>query len=376
MAASYPGGIYSPRTKENRAGVVYDASKKTITYMEDVVFLDDEMVAVETELGTNPKRTSADVAERIKGLRSLADADADVIIIKLGKVGLGTNNPDNLLDVLGDTFIGDALNGVIIRKNGVIGEVMGLNSDVSDWNDLLIRVANAQIYLKENGNIGIGINNTNPGRQLELLHATSPTLSLKSTSLTGNSQIFFGDAGDDNIGRLVYNHTTDDFEFKLGSAKKVIFNMVDGRVGIMNATPTQILDIKAKTGFSEIGGHIIKLTNKTGGVSVKGNLVETSIANDDAIQLSSANSLEPIGVFLEAGVADGDEAWIVVGGIAEVRADAGGWVKGDWINSSAVVGRCEGGAHVPNPAKHMQEVGHALGDAAGNGLAKVVLHFN
>lgn len=48
--AIFPGGIYSPRTKENRAGAVYDANKKTITYVEDVVKLDDEVVAIETHL--------------------------------------------------------------------------------------------------------------------------------------------------------------------------------------------------------------------------------------------------------------------------------------------------------------------------------------
>lgn len=233
MAASYPGGLYSPRTKANRAGAVYDAGKTTITYAEDVIKLDEEVVAIETELGTDPKGTSTDVAAKIKGFKSQATADADAIQIKDGK-----------------------------------------------------------------------------------------------------------------------------------------------NVGIDTATPTQILSIKEKVGFTSIGGNIIKLTNKTGAPSVKGELVECSIAVDDAVQLSSANSLEPIGVFLESGVADGDEAWIVEGGIAEVKADGVGWVKGDWINSSAVGGRCEGSAHVPNPAKHMQEVGHALGDAAGNGLAKVVLHFN
>ena len=53
MAAAYPGGTYSPRTKENQAGVVYDASKKTTGYAEDIVKLDEEVVAIETELGTD-----------------------------------------------------------------------------------------------------------------------------------------------------------------------------------------------------------------------------------------------------------------------------------------------------------------------------------
>lgn len=47
----FPGEIYSPRTKENKSGVVYDEGKKTITFAEDVTKLDDEVVAIETKLG-------------------------------------------------------------------------------------------------------------------------------------------------------------------------------------------------------------------------------------------------------------------------------------------------------------------------------------
>lgn len=45
--ADFPGSIYSPRTKENKAGVVYDAEKKDIGYAEDVFKLDAEVVAIE-----------------------------------------------------------------------------------------------------------------------------------------------------------------------------------------------------------------------------------------------------------------------------------------------------------------------------------------
>lgn len=51
--ADYPGAIYSPRTKENKPGVVYTPAKKTIGYAEDVVKLDAEVVAIEERLGIN-----------------------------------------------------------------------------------------------------------------------------------------------------------------------------------------------------------------------------------------------------------------------------------------------------------------------------------
>lgn len=47
---SFPSSIYSPRAKENRNGVVYDATKKSVIFKEDISKLDDEVVATETEL--------------------------------------------------------------------------------------------------------------------------------------------------------------------------------------------------------------------------------------------------------------------------------------------------------------------------------------
>jgi len=64
--ATFPGSVYSPRTKENKSGVVYTPAKKTIGYAEDVSLLDAEVVAVETALGTDPEGSDADVKTRIE----------------------------------------------------------------------------------------------------------------------------------------------------------------------------------------------------------------------------------------------------------------------------------------------------------------------
>ncbi len=48
--ATFPGGVYSPRTRENKSGVEYDPGKKTVTFVEDINKLDDEVVAIETFL--------------------------------------------------------------------------------------------------------------------------------------------------------------------------------------------------------------------------------------------------------------------------------------------------------------------------------------
>lgn len=66
--ADYPDSIYSPRTKANRSGVVYDDTKQTVIFAEDIVNDDDEIVAIETELGANPRGSYASVAAYLAAL--------------------------------------------------------------------------------------------------------------------------------------------------------------------------------------------------------------------------------------------------------------------------------------------------------------------
>jgi len=35
--ADYPDSVYSPRTKENRSGVSYDSTKKSVIFAEDIL---------------------------------------------------------------------------------------------------------------------------------------------------------------------------------------------------------------------------------------------------------------------------------------------------------------------------------------------------
>jgi len=68
--SDYPNGVYSPRTKANKLGVVYDETKSTQLFAEDITKLDDEVVAIETELGENPKGIYATVAANLVALWS------------------------------------------------------------------------------------------------------------------------------------------------------------------------------------------------------------------------------------------------------------------------------------------------------------------
>jgi len=66
--ASYPSSVYTARVIENRSGVVYESSKKTVLFAEDVSKLNDEVNAIETELGISPKGSYADVVARLSAI--------------------------------------------------------------------------------------------------------------------------------------------------------------------------------------------------------------------------------------------------------------------------------------------------------------------
>jgi len=188
---AFPAAVYEPRTKENKAGIVYDEVKTEIGYAEDVTKLDDEVVAIETELGTNPKGTSADVAERIKGIKSLADADADVIIIKAGDIGIGETVPQSNLHISGGyathgigqnvaVFEDSGANYPAIIFAGVAGIHGGLRIENGDGFSFYTaangvfgasNVYKNVLRLLENGNIGIGV--VDPHSKLEVAGAIS-----------------------------------------------------------------------------------------------------------------------------------------------------------------------------------------------------------
>lgn len=63
--SQYPNAVYQPRTKLNKEGVEYNPDLPRVGFAEDVVNLDDEVVAIENELGPNPKGEYENVAERL-----------------------------------------------------------------------------------------------------------------------------------------------------------------------------------------------------------------------------------------------------------------------------------------------------------------------
>jgi hypothetical protein len=142
--------------------------------------------------------------------------------------------------------------------------------------------------------------------------------------------------------------------------------------------------ISPKVKFTVDGGLAVKLTNKSGSTSTKGYCVKTSSTTSNAVTLSLVDIPDCIGVFYESDVADGQEAWVVVSGIADVY-------YGTSTTMGHVARTLEGTDAYSNPGyaisqalftppfavdKHFMEIGHLLETRSGAGLAKTVLHFN
>lgn len=73
----------------------------------------------------------------------------------------------------------------------------------------------------------------------------------------------------------------------------------------------------AKFLITPTGGYAIKLKNRTGAASVHGSAVMLSTVNDDSVVLTEGYTSVGIGYLYGSGVANGDDVWVVIVGIAE-----------------------------------------------------------
>lgn len=138
--------------------------------------------------------------------------------------------------------------------------------------------------------------------------------------------------------------------------------------------------VNAKWKITDEGGYAIKLTNKTGGASVKGTVVSVSATTDNAFRVNPIDGDMPIGVVYESAVADGSECFVVVSGIAEVLLVNTVAATRSYIaySSATVAGRIDTLATAPAATTHFREIGHTLENKTGGTdvLVKVCLHFN
>lgn len=137
--------------------------------------------------------------------------------------------------------------------------------------------------------------------------------------------------------------------------------------------------IKEKITWTEEGGLAVRLTNSTGVTSVKGSLVRSDLAVDNAFQLTEADCTECFGVVYEDGIVEGDECLIVISGRCQVLLkDDTLSTRGNWVETADVAGRALAtGASPAASPQHFEEIGHCI-ESKGAGtdvLAYCMIHF-
>lgn len=187
-----------------------------------------------------------------------------------GNVGIGTATPRYALEVSGTSnmaYLGSSTDGVLIYNSAGVAGLIG--HDGSGYNDLDIRAktgAGSQLYLKTDGNVGIG--DTAPESKLDvngdihLTDMTAPTTTTNKLYSVGGvlkwagATVATGDLTANTISQLDSSVTVTDtgtngtITMKTDNVARMTIDE-DGNVGIGTASPMGKLDISA-AGNSEV----------------------------------------------------------------------------------------------------------------------------
>lgn len=134
------------------------------------------------------------------------------------------------------------------------------------------------------------------------------------------------------------------------------------------------------------GGLAVQMINQTGATSVKGSVVDLSDTADFACKLAEIESVDPVGVIYEGGIAIGELVWVVYLGLVDVLLEDGtAATRGYWVSvSTTQTGRADAtnaqppGGTIAAIEQHFTELGHCF-ESKGSGtdvLARVNIHFN
>jgi len=104
------------------------------------------------------------------------------------------------------------------------------------------------------------------------------------------------------------------------------------------------------------GGFAVRLTNESGAVTVKGQIVSSKGTVARAFDLTAVDANHVLGVVYESGIEDAAECWVVVAGIAQVL-----------MKNAATMGHI---CRIPLNTDEGEAAGYAM-DASQSGTASV-----
>ena len=219
----------------------------------------------------NPPKSGRGV---ITGNRNIAGT-----LVVGGNVGIGTTTPNTLLHL--NSGAADSSYFRIEQPSATLGKAAGVkftnssqetfagldytgtghnNFEIYDITDTAMRMT-----IDTSGDVGIGT--AAPGAKLHiwssnagavtdhtsavliLEQGSNPILQFQSANTQSAVGIVWGDPEDNDVGRIVYDHTTDKFSLWTAGVQNMVLD-TNGNVGIGTTTPWRTLSVTGTVGFS------------------------------------------------------------------------------------------------------------------------------
>ena len=194
-----------------------------------------------------------------------------------GSVGINELTPDSKLDIVHSTAENSATENLIhLRTDPSAGYASrglfvkvgrdGAYDNSAVHYDIVGSAGNSGFHAFEvQGNevlritkdLKVGINETNPARQLSVYDASNSGVEIKSNN-DGQSSVFFTDTDDGNIGMIGYTHNNDEMFFRVNDQTRLTIDS-GGQVGLNVTDPSDRLHVKGATlqeGYSD--GAVVK----------------------------------------------------------------------------------------------------------------------
>jgi hypothetical protein len=219
-------------------------------------------------------------------------------ITSAGLVGIGTSGPSSQLDVRGSATDFDGLRvlntnsgsgtqtsaAIRLGITNSFGAVNGIrncriqatenNTDSNDvhldfYTNSAVGLDQETVKMRLTAGGALGIGTTSPRRRLEVSGADGLLCINATDTSTGTSQLLFGDNDDDNIGRIYYDHGTDNMAFWTNTSEKaridtsgrllvgtssVISNNFGGTAGLLQVAKNDYVPI-GFFAYSNTGGE-------------------------------------------------------------------------------------------------------------------------
>ena len=173
--------------------------------------------------------------------------------------------------------------GVWTRSTGVNNRRNGIDGDNND----LRLYANSAEKVRITGDGKLGINITNPTRQLEIYSSSHATAALQSDT---QSSLFFSDPSDTNIGQISYMHSGNYMYFRVNDAERLRIGS-DGKMGLGTNSPAYLAHIHNSGTGSGDNSYLHFTTGDTGATGSDGLTIGVAANETAYINFRESGSL-------------------------------------------------------------------------------------